>query len=149
MKPLYVAILVVIVAAASFWGGMQYAQSRRTTFRGNIVGQFQNGGQARNANQNGGQNRFGGRPVAGEITAADDKSITVKMSDGQSKIVLFSDTTQINQASSAAKSDLTVGKQVAVFGTENSDGSVTAQNIQLNPELGRFGNANATVTPAN
>ena len=70
----------------------------------------------------------------------DGNSITVKLQDGQSKIIILSDTTEINQASKAAKTDLSAGKQVAVFGTENSDGSVTAQNIQLNPMLGRFQN---------
>jgi len=31
------------------------------------------------------------------------------------------------------KSELKVWENVSVFGAENTDGSVTAQNIQLNP----------------
>lgn len=78
--------------------------------------------------------RFGGnRPVNGEIISVDEKSITVKMNDDSSRIVLINDQTQINQAQEATKSDLKVGEEVAAFGQENSDGSVTAQNIQLNP----------------
>lgn len=61
------------------------------------------------------------------------------MQDGSSKIVLFSDKTEINKAAEATKEDLKVGEKVAVFGTENSDGSVTAQNIQLNPQLRGLG----------
>jgi len=45
----------------------------------------------------------------------------------------MSDATQINQVASATKSDLKVGTTVVVFGQTNSDGSVTAQNIQINP----------------
>ena|SRR3989338_2842753 len=133
MKPIYVLIIAVLVGAAGFFGGMKYSQSTRTNSRQNFTGQFSRGnGQFQGSRQ------FNSRPVSGEIITFDDKSITVKMPDNQSKIVLLNDTTQINQASQASKTDLKVGTQVAVFGSENSDGSMTAQNIQLNPQLGRF-----------
>lgn len=57
------------------------------------------------------------------------------MQDGSSKIVLFSDFTTYNKTSEGSKSDLKVGEKIAVFGTDNSDGSVTAQSVQLNPQL--------------
>jgi len=47
----------------------------------------------------------------------------------------LTDTAVINKSEPASKTDLTVGEKVAAFGTENSDGSVTGQNIQLNPVL--------------
>jgi len=78
---------------------------------------------------------MGFQPVNGEIISSDDKSITVKLTDGGSKIVILSDNTEINQAANATKDDLKAGEKVAVFGQENSDGSVTAQSIQLNPVL--------------
>jgi len=107
---------------------MKYQQSKRPAF----TRQFE-------LNQGGtGGNRTGFRPVYGEIVSSDDKSITVKLQDGSSKIVLFSDATQINKAEKAGKNDLQTGQQVAVFGTQNSDGSITAQNIQLNPSSFRM-----------
>lgn len=75
----------------------------------------------------------GFRPVAGEILKQDEKSITVKLNNGGSKIVLVTDKTEINKASQATKTDLKIEEKVSLFGTENTDGSVTAQNIQLNP----------------
>jgi len=41
----------------------------------------------------------------------------------------------VNKAEKARKTDLKKGDQAAIFGSENSDGSVTAQNIQLNPQF--------------
>lgn len=124
-----VAILILIVGAgAGFFGGMKYRDyqivKQRASFAG---GNFQRNGTATGARM------MGIRGVSGSILSVDDKGITVKLADGSSKIVLFSTTTQINQAATATKTDLKVGTMVAVFGQTNSDGSVTAQSIQLNP----------------
>lgn len=122
-KNLIIVILLVLVSAgAGFYGGMKYQQSRVPAFARNFRG----------ANRPNGATNF--RPIAGEIISADDKSITVKLTDGSTKIVLISDSTQINQATTATKEDLRVGAKVAAYGTANSDGSVTAQSIQLNPQ---------------
>ena len=120
-------IIGVIAAGVGFFGGMKYQQTKQTPSQ-QSAGRF--GGRGPGGQ---GSNGRGFRPVAGSIIAADDKSITVKLQDGSSKIVLVSDSTQINKAASATKSDLQVGQTVAVFGSENSDGSVTAQSVQLDP----------------
>jgi len=80
------------------------------------------------------QNRQGGSFVTGEIIAKDDKSITIKLTSGGSKIVLLSNTTQIGQFTAATINDLLVGKTVMVSGSVNNDGSVTAQMVQLRSE---------------
>lgn len=118
-------VLLIAVGAGSFFAGMKYQQSKNPRF-----GNFQ-------ANRNGQfQQRIQGfRPVNGEIISQDDKSISVKLQDGSSKIVLLTDSTSINKSDEGGKDDLKVGEKVAVFGTENSDGSVTAQSVQLNPRL--------------
>lgn len=84
--------------------------------------------------------------VVGEIISQDSKSITVKLQDGSSKIVLLSDSATVSKTESGSKSDLKDGTTVAVFGTTNSDGSVTAQNIQLNPAF-RFGQSSPSASP--
>jgi len=127
-----IIVVAALVGAVAFFGGMKYQQSKMPTgFRQFAGGQFGGGQGTRNGQGQG--NRQGFRPVNGDIISADDKSITVKMQDGSSRIVLFSDKTTINKASTGTRDDLKVGETVAVFGTDNSDGSVTAQNIQLNP----------------
>lgn len=66
---------------------------------------------------------------------------------GSSKIVVLSDKTLINKAEQATKSDLKTGEKVAVFGSSNSNGSVTAQSIQLNPMF-RLGRQDMQATPS-
>lgn len=126
-----VIVVALIVGAASFYGGMKYQEMKGTSARN---GQFQRGTGAQAGGRNG-QGLNGARPVSGQILSVDANGITVKLSDGSSKIVVVSDSTQINKAATAQKSDLVVGQQVAVFGMANSDGSLTAQNIQLNPMM--------------
>lgn len=132
-------LLVILVGGGSFFAGVKYQQNKGRQF-GNFQGRI--GGQGGN-NSNGGNRMMGFRPVTGQIVSSDNNSITVKMNDGSSRIVLISQNTSINKAATASATDLKVGDTVAVFGQTNSDGSVTAQNIQLNPKLyGTQGNNN-------
>jgi hypothetical protein len=129
---LITVLLVIVFAGIGFYGGMKYQQSQR----GNFSGQFGNGQGAIQNGRTGGtgiNNRGGFRPVAGEIISVDDKSIVVKLQDDSSKIVLIDNKTVVNKAQTVTKSELKVGERVSVFGSENTDGSVTAQNVQLNP----------------
>lgn len=77
----------------------------------------------------------GSRPISGEIIAVDDKSITIKLQNDTSKIILFDSGIIINKMAKGAITDLKVGEKVAAFGSENTDGSMTAQNVQLNPQF--------------
>jgi hypothetical protein len=120
-----IAILALIVGgAAGFFGGMQYQKSQRPSF-----GQF----GARGASGAAGLRGRNGNGAAGTILNVDANSMTVKLTDGSSKIVLLTGTTSIDKATTAAVSDLTVGERVSAFGTTNTDGSITATNVQINP----------------
>lgn len=131
---LLIIILLLLVGGGSFFAGMKYQQSKVPSF-----------GQFRGAM--GQQGAAGTQPrglgaVRGEIISKDEGSITVKLADDSSKIVLISENTEITKASEGSTEDLEVGKQVMVFGQENSDGSVSAENVQINPlfqNLGRPG----------
>jgi len=50
-----------------------------------------------------------------------------------SKIVLINAKTVINKVQTDNKSELKVWEKVSVFGSKNTDGNVTTQNIQFNP----------------
>ncbi len=142
----YMILGALIIAALGFFSGMKYQDYKISKSRSNFgEGQFfrrevggPNGGGTQN--RQGGNGRFvNGGAVAGEIINMDDKSITVKMPDGSTKIVILTDTTSYSKSESGSKNDLKVGTKIGALGTANSDGSVTAQNIQLNPELRMFG----------
>lgn len=57
------------------------------------------------------------------------------MSDGSSKIVNIAPDTSYAKTATASASEVQVGTKVGVFGQTNSDGSVTAQSVQLNPQF--------------
>ncbi|MBU1612868.1 hypothetical protein KKC87_00335 [Patescibacteria group bacterium] len=77
--------------------------------------------------------RAGGGFVSGEIIGRDDKSLTLKLTDGGSKIVFFADSTEIGIFEKGEIADLENGKAVTVSGSPNEDGSVIAQSIQIRP----------------
>ena len=122
-------LIAIFVGAVGFYSGIKYQQSNRSSFANGNFRQMNNGQQQGFKEEN----KNGPRQVTGEIINSDNKSIIVKLSDGSSKIILISGTTKVNKASEATIADLKVGEKIGVFGLENSDGTITAENIQLNP----------------
>jgi len=129
---LIMGILVCVGTGIGFFGGMKYADYQRT--QGRQIGNRQFQGMSGNS-QIPNRAGFGGRPITGEIISKDDTSITVKTVDGGSRIIILSQKTTYSKTTSAAKEDLSIGTNVGVFGTENKDKSMTAENIQLNPQF--------------
>ena len=130
-------VVIIVVGIGAFYGGMQYQKSQTPQRGANGGGFVGANGQSRGAGPGGqrmgGVNGANGSFASGNVIAKDDKSVTIKNNDGGSKTVYFSDSTQIGKAVSGNTSDLSVGQQVMANGTNNSDGSLTAQSIQIRP----------------
>lgn len=129
-------IVALLVGGASFYGGMMYQKSqgvnRMVSFSGQGGQRMMQFGQGQGAQAGGrAMSAQGMRPVSGEILSLDDTSATVKLPDGSSKIVIFSDKTTVSKTSETTKTDLKTGETITAFGTQNADGSVTAQNISV------------------
>lgn len=137
-------LIAVALVAAGFYGGTVYekeslssqgllraAGSRQGGFA-QMQGRSQNGTQQERSfgNRAGGQS---GGFVAGDITAKDDTSITVKLRDGSTKVVYYSPSTEIGKSASGTAGDLSVGESIMVNGSADASGTVTAQSIQIRP----------------
>jgi len=136
---LSIVAAAVVAGGVGFYGGTQYAASQAAASASARAAQ--NGGGAGFGRRGGAQGGAGGF-TAGEILSKDDKSITIKLRDGSTKIVFFSGSTSIGKMTAGAATDLAVGSQVTVQGSANSDGSLTAQSIQLRPSLPISGQPN-------
>jgi len=126
-------VVIIVVGVGSFYCGLKYGQSKRS-FEGNF-GNWPGASNGQNAAMTGRRIGQGGGFINGDIMSQDDKSMTVKLRDGGSKIVLFSSSTEIGRFSSGTLSDLQVNDNVMVTGKTNTDGSLTAQSIQIRPTM--------------
>ena len=129
-----VVLIAALIGIAAFFGGIQY-QKMQTPTGSSRFGQGTGTGRTGAA----GSRAATMRPVTGQIINEDDSSFTVKMTDGSSRIVILSGSTSYMTSSAAAKTDVKTGQKVMVIGTQNADGSVTAQSVQLNPIGRAFG----------
>ncbi|HEY3374497.1 MAG TPA: hypothetical protein VGK02_05485 [Candidatus Aquicultor sp.] len=142
-KGIVVAVVLVILAGGGgFYGGMQYQKAQTPSFaQGGFGGPggIPGGGTSQGQGQNGNGQRQGA-PVSGQVVSKDSSSITVKLTDGSTKIVMLSSKASIGKFTTVKASEIREGEQVTAFGTTNSDGSVTASMIQLGRPAGMFGN---------
>jgi hypothetical protein len=122
-KILIIIVVALFFAVAGFFGGIQYGKSGTSKRDNNIP--MGGRGTSTMTQRMGGNNMIGG-----EIISKDNNSITVKLQDGGSKIIFFSTSTRVMKSLDGTLSDLTIGEQIAANGTQNSDGSITAQSIQ-------------------
>ena len=124
MKKLPVIIIsLVLVIGIAFFGGVQYGKGKNSQIPRAV---FQGMQGANRTGINAGTGR-----VMGEIIGRDDQNITVKLSDGGSKIVFFSDSTTITKSTDGSVEDLKDGVNVIVSGKQNDNGSYTAETIQI------------------
>lgn len=121
------ASIGIVVAAGAFWGGMAYgknsvaaAVTASRAARGNFQGGFA-----------GGRTGAAGGFTSGQIISKDDKSITVSLPAGGSKIVFLGGSVKISKQVDGSINDLSTGAQVQIMGTANPDGSITASSVQL------------------
>ncbi len=133
--PIFI-IALFIVGGGSFYGGMKYAESKTPSNRNfpNFANLSPEERQQR-FGQMGWRSGNGQNLVNGVIISKDDISVTVKLRDGGSKIVFFSESTKIMKSVEGLPGDLEVGENIMVSGTVNQDGSITAQTIQLRPNV--------------
>ena len=131
---LVAVVLIILAAGGGFFGGMMFQKNQTPSFGGLGQGGSMPGGNF--AGRFGGQTSQGAaafRPVRGQVLDMSANSLTVKMLDGSTKIVVLSSSTAFMASAKAALSDVKTGDTVNVVGTANSDGSVTAQDVQINP----------------
>lgn len=129
-----IVAIAIVVGVGGFVGGMHYAKSK-TPAAGNLRSSFSAGQGRGNFGNASSTARFGGQrgagAVMGDVLAKDATSVTIKLADGGSKIVFYSTSTQFMKSSEGSIADIEVGKPVFINGSTNSDGTVTAQNIQV------------------
>ena len=127
--------VAVIVGGGAFYGGMKYVrnsprggQELRANISGSFSGDHEGGSGFRGERFS---SRNGARPLLGEIISQSDDSLIIKLSDESTKIVFINNDTQIIKSVDGTVDDLSEGEQIFVGGTENPDGSYTADNIQI------------------
>ncbi|MFA6304410.1 MAG: hypothetical protein WCV73_02555 [Patescibacteria group bacterium] len=144
---LYVVIAVVVAGAGGFYGGIKYNQvkSDAAFAKGNLQN-FRTGSGAGLIGGRG-NGAINGGFLSGEIIAKDDKSMTLKLRDGGSKIVFYSLTTEVSKFDAGTADDLVIGQTVSVNGKVNTDGTVVAQSVQIRPAMPIVNPVNNVVQP--
>jgi hypothetical protein len=145
-------VLVLAVAAGSFFGGMMYGKSQAQTtrtFRGfdpanapqgfggqGVITSGQDGATQQSGRPGGGSGRGG--MLAGEIVSVNGGDVTIKDADGKEIVVHVTDSTLIQKQAEVTVGDLAAGDTVFVSGSKGDDGSYTARSVQVSSG-GAFG----------
>ncbi len=151
------ALIVLALIGGAFWVGTSYGASNVSAANVARSGQFgvgNFGGGASGVGSAGGSTRAGrsgtgGGFATGQIVTSDANSITIKLATGSTQIILIGTSTQVLKSTLGQTSDLSSGTDVTITGSANSDGSLTAQSIQIRPAgMDGFGGRAPAATPA-
>lgn len=139
-KNLAILVLIIVVGVVAFYAGLNFSSKRNSL--GDLSDNmrdlrrlsseerqqiFEQGGN--HIDRRAGQAGF--NLTNGEIIDKNGTSLTVKLLEGGSKIIFFSDSTYFTKSVESSVDDFTVGEQISVRGSENSDGSITARSVQV------------------
>jgi hypothetical protein len=145
-------LVVVVVAAGSFYGGMVYGKNQAETTMP-VAGE---GGEFAGA-----RGQFGQRPgglggaeegqllrdqsgmLFGEIQSIGDGELMVTDANGEQMTVYIADTTLIRKQADVTLADLEEGETVIISGNRDDDGNITARSLQVSTGGGMFGQPGA------
>jgi hypothetical protein len=147
LKIILGAVVVVLIAAGSFYGGMVFGKQQATAAAATVPFNFPEGFQPPDGATlpGDGTGRFGARGQAGAagglaaqpgmlfgaIQSIDGDTLLIVDANGAQKRVQVTNTTLIEKNASVEVGDLAAGETVIVSGSENDDGSVTARSVQV------------------
>jgi hypothetical protein len=129
------AVIVIIALVGGIFYGKGTAASKAGTGSSASVARS---GYART----GGAGGF----VSGQIISVSSSSLIVSLANGNSQVVFYSGSTQVMKPTAVPADTLMAGTRVMIGGTPNSDGSLTAQSIQVQTGSGFGGSGNASGT---
>ncbi len=131
MKKPTVITLSIIIAAGIFYGGFAYGKSLSGQNSATNAVTFINTRGNKMGTTTGAYGGFGGgSATTGTVVSSDSTSVTVALKSG-SVVVFYSNSTPILKTTSGTSADIVAGENITVIGAANSDGSITANSIQL------------------
>lgn len=122
-----IAVVLLLVAAGAFYGGMRFQRMRASNTRANF---FANRGAAGNADIGDGAGNAGRRGSMGQIKSIEGNVITVNTQQEQLTVTV-TDATKYQKLVDGKLGDLQVGGNITVRGERDANGMLTAANIQL------------------
>jgi hypothetical protein len=134
MKKYLVHIIWAVVVIVALVGGIFYGKGSAAISATSARGPY-----ASSTRSGFGRAAAGGGFVSGQIISVDANSMTVSLANGNSQVIFYSSSTQVMKPTIVPASDLTAGTRVMIGGTSNSDGSLTAQSIQVQTGTGLLG----------
>ena len=125
--PGLVGVLLLLVAAGAFYGGMRFQGMRSSGTRANF---FANRGGADGANFGGGGGGGGRRSSMGQIKSIEGNVIIVSTQQERLQVTV-TDATKYQRLVDGKLDDLQVGANIIVRGESDANGVVNAVSIQL------------------
>lgn len=123
LTPVLVVALIGAVGAASFFAGMKF-----DTFEKSITVEAMSPKYFRRDME---KMMVDGH-AAGEVTAKDGNTITIKRANGLTEKIIITSDTDITKTNQATLSDLKVGDKVMVLGKDEND-EFSADILHINP----------------
>lgn len=127
-------LILAIASGASFEGGMAYQRNQVNSIRSQFLrsrGIDTANGSSGSANRSGGFGGSGfGGGATGQIKSIQGNTIELSTPTNVTTVTLTT-STQIEKSISAKTGDLQTGEQLIVRGQRDSNGNITADNIQI------------------
>jgi hypothetical protein len=122
----------ILISLVLGLGAGYYIGTHHTTMQAGLArgGTGQGGADRRGGFARGGPN---GDMINGDVVSLSDNILTVKGRDGGSRVILFTGSTKVSKSVAGEKADVKEGASVLILGKQNSDGSVTADTVQIRP----------------